>query len=149
MSEHKDMNGLWSGRYFYNFSESAVSFTAWFDDTEGVLSGSTFEDNTFAPGAPDELAATLTGLRHGNEIEFSKLYDPATGILQPPLMYLGAVNASFTTAKGHWRFASAADHAGHFELSRISSGAKMGVERKVEVPVVVTSSPTLPSTRST
>ncbi len=128
------MSGLWSGVYFYGSGE-AVPFSAWIEDLDGALSGTTLEPNTFAPTSAEELEASLSGTRLGTAVEFNKIYAPSTGIVQPPLIYRGQANTDFTEVTGQWKFAGWSSVSGGFKLSRLKSSKAVVTEKSIPAPV--------------
>lgn len=134
MSQTSDMSGLWSGIYFYG-ADAGVPFSAWIDEADGALSGTTLEPNTFAATSAEELEANITGTRRGVSVEFTKIYAPSTGIRQPPLIYRGDVNGDFTEVTGRWAFSSLGAPSGRFKLSRLKSSAAVREEKAVPAPI--------------
>ena len=123
MSANTDMNGLWSGEYRYDDGGAPVRFTAVITETDGMVSGTTLEPATFGPLAAceTEYEATILGDRCGAHVWFTKRYVASTGILQPPLIYSGAVDAAFTRIAGRWAFTEVLGISGSFSLSRVAS----------------------------
>ncbi|WP_272987314.1 MULTISPECIES: hypothetical protein [Hyphomonas] len=132
MSGLKNMSGLWSGEYRYNANGECVSFTAMLTEIDGKLCGTTLEPVTFGPllGYEPEYDATIRGDRCGQHVLLSKRYVPETGIIQPDLIYCGAVDASFMLFTGRWSFSEDARITGTFSLSRVASrtGASLAVQ---------------------
>jgi len=123
------MSGLWSGEYRYDANGECVSFTAMLTETDGGLCGTTLEPATFGPfhGCEFEYEATIRGDRCGQHVLFSKRYVPESGILQPQLIYAGAVNAAFTLFTGRWAFAEHVLATGTFSLSRVATRNAMSL----------------------
>ncbi|MCB9961829.1 MAG: hypothetical protein R3B98_08265 [Hyphomonas sp.] len=123
MSGHQDMSGLWSGEYRYDHDGMCVRFTAMITETDGKLCGTTLEPATFGPlaGPDGEYEATIRGDRCGQHVLFSKRYLDSIGNGQPPLLYSGAVDATFTLINGRWTFAEPALPSGTFSLSRVTT----------------------------
>jgi len=132
MSGHKNMSGLWSGEFRYDANGECVSFTAMLTEIDGNICGTTLEPVTFGPmlGYEPEYDATIRGDRCGQHILFSKRYVPSTGIIQPDLIYCGAVDASFSLFTGRWSLSERVRVCGTFSLSRVStrSGASLAVQ---------------------
>ena len=130
VSEHTDMNGLWSGLYDYGgLIPTLVRFTAWFDDQDGVLTGSSLEENTFADPILEDLTAELTGARSALDVSFTKRYAPVPGVHDFPIRYSGFADSAFTEVVGEWRFDHRGDLSGHFVLHRSSSGVSAKATR--------------------
>ena len=133
-SSSSDLTGLWSGEYWYGGAGQPTPFTAHFVDTDGSLTGTTLEPNTFADPGLGELSATLRGARGDQSVRFVKLYDPAPGVHRSPIHYAGSVDAEFTMIDGGWSIAGAEGGSGRFVLVRVSRGAQTeAVERKEEI----------------
>lgn len=129
-----DLTGLWSGEYWYDLVNTPTPFTAHFVDAGGSLSGTTLEPNTFANGGGGELSADIRGARGDLSVRFTKLYHPAPGVHQHPIIYTGAVDADFTMIDGEWTFTGMSAWRGRFVLVRVSRGAKaIEVEREEAV----------------
>lgn len=125
------MNGLWSGWYSYEGLGQAVPFTAWIDDTGGLLLGTILEPNTFSPLDLDDLQADLSGTRDGQAVFFSKVYSDDQGAHASPILYGGEADARFERVMGRWSFPHLNGLEGRFELTRSSRGIGEGVLRKV------------------
>lgn len=126
MNDHKDMNGIWSGRYEYSGRGEAVKFTAWIDDSSGALSGTMLEPNTFVASHAEDLQAIIDGSRLTLEIEFTKTYEASSGAHDIPIVYSGTVDKAFTLLRGTWAFPDGPMFGrGIFEMSRTS----VGIER--------------------
>jgi hypothetical protein len=110
-----DVTGAWTGEYRYDDpGRDPVVMDASFTAVSGVLTGSTTEPNTFAPGAPPELPATVAGeVLVGGRITFMKAYD--AGTVQHSILYIGQLDARRRTLAGRWRTRGA---SGTFELQR-------------------------------
>ena len=119
------MTGLWSGEYRYDGGGEAVRFTAILCETDGTIRGTTLEPATFGPlaGLETEYEATVRGDRCGAHVLFTKLYMPCTGLIQPPLLYSGAVDTAFTRIAGRWAFTEALSISGMFSLTRVATRA--------------------------
>ena len=117
------MSGLWSGEYRYDGRGGSVRFTAVLTETDGNLCGTTLEPATFGPlaGQDAEYEATLRGDRCGPHVLFTKRYVRASGIVQPQLLYSGAVDGAFTRLTGRWAFDEPSGISGSFALSRVST----------------------------
>ena len=135
MTQHVDMNGLWSGSYSYDLIDSPVRFTAWIDDQSGALGGTIAEPNTFVRGGPDDLEANIKGSRLGVVIDFVKTYSISSDVHLDPIFYEGEANRGFTEVRGVWRIKSDGMRPGKFTLTRISHGmeAAASKHRSVEV----------------
>ena len=121
MSVDEDLGGLWSGEYRYSGLDVAVPFTAIITEDGGQFRGITLEPATFGPVREGEYEASIRGDRVGQHLWFSKLYDPSTGIQQPPLLYSGSVDSSFRLITGRWVLPDETDRIhGTFSLSRVA-----------------------------
>lgn len=135
-SRETDLTGLWSGEYWYGGAGNPTPFSAHLVDTAGEIEGTTLEPNTWAPGGPEELSATLTGQRGDLSVRFIKLYTPAAGVHHLPIFYSGLVDPGLTMIDGDWRFEAQGQPSGRFVLVRVSRGAQAkSVERAVELIV--------------
>ncbi|MEM9668584.1 MAG: hypothetical protein AAF950_06625 [Pseudomonadota bacterium] len=137
MAKSTDMNGIWSGMYNYDDFDMTVKFTAWMDDQNGVLGGTTMEPNTFVPEGPEDLMAVIEGARSILDVAFRKTYDQTTGIIQPTLIYEGEANKDFTEVQGVWRFDEPLKVAGEFRLIRMAEGiaSKLASLRSASVDI--------------
>ena len=111
------IGGRWIGRYDYARGLGApVAFEAVLDDASGRLSGRTTEPNGFAPGAGDELTATLDGWTDDGALGFTKVYDTVAQGDHP--VYEGRLDAAGVRISGTWRFPSWPWIAGTFVMVR-------------------------------
>lgn len=133
-SRDTDLTGLWSGEYWYGGTGQPTPFTAHFVDAGGALTGTTLEPNTFADPDLSELSATLRGSRGELSARFVKLYDPAPGVHQAPILYSGAIDPNFTMIDGEWSFGAVTGvgGSGRFVLVRVSRGAVAEAVERVE-----------------
>ncbi|MEM6410035.1 MAG: hypothetical protein AAF683_00705 [Pseudomonadota bacterium] len=122
MAKSSDMNGIWSGMYNYNDIDMTVKFTAWLDDQNSVIGGTTMEPNTFAPEGPDDLMAIIEGARAGLDVAFQKTYEASSGVVQTPVFYEGEVDPDFKEVRGVWRFEAPERTSGEFRLIRMAEG---------------------------
>ncbi|KJS27602.1 MAG: hypothetical protein VR75_02275 [Hyphomonadaceae bacterium BRH_c29] len=129
MSEHKDMCGLWSGTYRNDRDGTCVSFSAMFTEANGQLCGTTLEPATFGPllGCDFEYEATVRGDRCGQHILLTKRFVPSTGILQPEVFFVGAVDASFTRFTGRWAVSEQVQQSGTFTLTRVATRTRFSL----------------------
>lgn len=135
MAGKGDMNGLWSGWYDYAGLSEPVSFTAWFDETRGILSGTILEPNTFGDPSLDDLHADITGAREGYDVAFIKLYRPDQGAHGQDIRYEGVADSDFNRVRGVWSIDAAESVAGRFELARSSRSISEAILRRVLAPV--------------
>lgn len=121
-SKDGDLTGLWSGEFWYRGVSFPTPFTAHFIDSDGDLSGTTLEPNTFA--APDlaDLSGELSGSRGALSLRFTKIYHPNPGVHSLPIFYDGAVDPNFTLIDGEWNFGVDGALSGRFVLVRVSRG---------------------------
>lgn len=135
MSGNGNMNGLWSGWYAYSALSEPVPFTAWVDDTAGLLTGTILEPNTFSLMDLDDLQAEIAGTRHGNHVDFTKTYNADQGVHPYHILYDGQANAAFDHIVGEWSFAGAVGGRGPFEMTRSSRSISEGILRDVLAPI--------------
>ncbi len=131
MATGKDMNGLWSGWYTYSSLGEPVPFTAWIDDSAGLLTGTILEPNTFSNLDIDDLQAELAGTRLGRDVFFSKTYGQGQGAHNLPIAYEGRADEDFETVRGQWSFTDPRGESGPFELKRSSKSNSEGILREV------------------
>ena len=131
MASPENMNGLWSGWYAYARFSQPVTFTAWIDDTSGLLTGTILEPNTFSSQQVDDLQSEVAGTRDGHHIFFSKTYLSGQGAHDRPIAYNGLADSGFELVRGEWSFAG--PHWGHgaFELKRASGSISEGILKEV------------------
>ena len=111
-----EISGVWSGRYDRDQDDSeGVRFSAWLNISNGRLSGSTLEPNTFVPDQGEELDATLRGHVNGTEVVFLKSYH---GVDQEPVYYEGEIVDDGSRIVGKWYFGWPDELSGTFELNR-------------------------------
>lgn len=120
------MSGLWTGRYYYDDDHKPVSFTVWLDEMNTQIVGTTLEPNTFAPDAPDELAAVIVGERDQTTFNVQKIYTTDLGFESEALKYTGTVSSDFTSASGRWTLQRIGSSTGTFQLTRLSNERFMG-----------------------
>jgi hypothetical protein len=112
------LSGEWSGEFWDGAEEGLTSFAANIVDTTGSLVGTTIEPD------PDndsgELSAVLTGVRHGYEVSFVKVYDAAGELGVPPISFSGTANAALDVVKGKWVQLERNPLRGGFAMHRIS-----------------------------
>jgi len=97
----RDLTGIWNGLYTYPDGRS-TSFVATLIETGGTLSGTTHEPSTRATRSGATLFASLSGLRRGSAVSFTKTYDQADVFHQSPILYDGALNGEATEIEGRW-----------------------------------------------
>ncbi|MEM1106575.1 MAG: hypothetical protein AAGH87_09315 [Pseudomonadota bacterium] len=131
MGSKRDMNGLWSGWYTYASLGEPVTFTAWIDDSAGLLTGTILEPNTFSRLEIDDLSAEIAGTRLRQDIFFSKTYSANQGAHGRPIAYEGRADEAFETVRGQWSFTKPSDGRGPFELTRSSKSISEGILRDV------------------
>ena len=113
-SKAANLSGLWMGSFSYPAEAGPTTpFLARIEDHDGSLSGTTIEPNTIGPSS-EELEAVLSGSRHGNSVDFTKLYDGASDAAHP-VDYVGRLSGDGNTISGVW---SLADMDGTFEMHR-------------------------------
>jgi len=129
MSEHKDMCGLWSGTYRNDRDGTSVCFSAMLTEVDGKLCGTSLEPATFGPllGCDFEYEATLRGDRCGQHVMLTKRYVPATGILQPEALLVGAVDAAFNRFTGRWAVSEQPQQSGAVSLTRVATRTRFSI----------------------
>lgn len=109
-----NLSGLWLGSYAYPAGQGPTTpFLARIEDDAGSLSGSIIEPNTIGLSS-GELEAVISGSRHGDAVDFTKLYDGASDAAHA-VDYVGRVSADGNSVTGVW---SLADLDGPFEMHR-------------------------------
>jgi hypothetical protein len=129
MSEHKDMCGLWSGTCRNERDGTSFSFSAMLTEVDGKLCGTSLEPATFGPllGCDFEYEATLRGDRCGQHVMLTKRYVPASGLLQPEVLLVGAVDASFNTFTGRWAVSEQTQQSGTVSLTRVGTRTRFSI----------------------
>ncbi|WP_343518982.1 hypothetical protein [Sphingomonas sp.] len=113
MNDPRDVGGVWYGRYFSSSWEvEENSFIAHLDETGGAVTGTITEPDT--TGAADIRRAFVDGSRTGDQLRFTKQYDPA-GALAHSVAYAGTINEDGTEVSGEWRFSG---YHGSFVMHR-------------------------------
>ena len=138
MAGTQDLNGLWSGQFYYPeiLRMEPVSFTAWIDDTNGLLSGSILEPNTFADGGPSMLSASLQGERTGTGVIFTKRYEAGQNAHSENIVYSGTIAEDFKLITGKWAFERPDRMSGLFVLSRSSDEQSAKLSEKAQRQLV-------------
>lgn len=121
-SKDGDLTGLWSGEFWYRGVSYPTLFSAHFIDSDGHLSGTTLEPNTFAAPDLDDLSGDVSGSRGALSVRFTKIYHPARGVHSLPIFYSGVVDPDFTLIDGEWNFGEFGSLSGRFVLVRVSRG---------------------------
>jgi hypothetical protein len=96
------LSGQWQGSYGYTDSRPAVSFIMEATFTDGGLSGSISEPNTFGTPGVAFLHAYVQGSIDGDVIQFTKTYD-GTGGQNHSVQYNGVIDRSNHRITGTWR----------------------------------------------
>ncbi len=110
------LNGVWSGCFYYESEgQEGVTFSAWLTLTNGRITGSSLEPNTFVDEDKDELEAILSGHLDGEEIIFLKTY---RGLDQEPIYCEGSVCPRGEKIIGKWYFNWPKEIIGTFEMER-------------------------------
>ena len=127
---HSKAAGIWSGRYWYLHTnpENAlvVPFSAFINEVDGLLSGTTLEPNSFAENGMLELGAALSGAREDRAVEFIKVYDSAPDVHDMPIIYEGELDDDGARIIGGWTLETIdGGFAGGFELVRASHASSM------------------------
>ncbi|TDR93787.1 hypothetical protein [Enterovirga rhinocerotis] len=116
LADH-DLTGIWQGLYSYEGIGPHVGFTATLLETGGALYGMTHEREPWA-GSSD-LEASLSGLRSGQAVVFTKAYS-VQDEAHPPIAYDGTVSADGTEIEGTWMLSTLHREtmSGRFLMSR-------------------------------
>ena len=127
---HSTAAGIWSGRYWYLHIQPEngliVPFSAFISETDGMLSGTTLEPNSFVENGMMELSAALSGMREDGIVEFVKVYDSAPDVHDMPIIYEGEMDSDGMRIFGGWTLESDdGAFAGGFELVRASHASSM------------------------
>lgn len=119
-SYRTDISGLWHGWYGYGTGGFSVPFTAWLQQSENAVTGSTLEPNTFAHGGQTELSAEIEGDIWIGELSFRKIYLPSPGVHDSPIFYIGFISDDGSEISGDWRIDDPrGSSSGPFQLSRL------------------------------
>jgi len=94
------LTGVWTGRYAYPRALAPVPFLATLIEFGGNFTGSIHEPDDTGTGAV--AYASIEGLRQGNEVTFTKVYDNAVSQHDLPIRYSGQLNSDATEIKGRW-----------------------------------------------
>ncbi|MBB35580.1 MAG: hypothetical protein CME88_08910 [Hirschia sp.] len=126
----ESLSGLWSGRYWYMSTElhipATVPFSAVILDTDGKITGTTLEPNSFVNNELIELTSIIDGQREGGMIDFLKIYDDLPDLHQYPIDYAGEVDEDLSRIVGGWSITHDLDEVrGGFELVRLSQTVEM------------------------
>ncbi|MFL4468767.1 hypothetical protein ACERZ8_02340 [Tateyamaria armeniaca] len=113
------LSGAWTGVYDYdNPGQDAVSFVATLTDIAGVIWGETSEPNSFSPIPDKDLVASISGLRTGREVTFSKEYQASVQGGEEVVFYAGQVSEDGQRIKGTWRIQFPFEVGGPFVMDR-------------------------------
>lgn len=93
------LTGVWTGRYAYPHALAPVPFLATVIEMSGNFTGSTHEQ---AETGGAVAYASIEGVRQGNEVTFTKIYDNAVSQHDLPIRYSGQLNSDATEIKGRW-----------------------------------------------
>lgn len=131
------LSGTWTGVYDYDDpAHDPVSFNADLMDIAGVLWGETSEPNTFSPIAAKHLIASVSGLRTGREVTFTKEYQAIVQGGEEVVFYAGQVTEDGQRIKGTWRIRFPHEISGPFVMNR-TDGAEVALLRKAAAEVEV------------
>lgn len=113
------LSGAWTGVYDYDDpGRDAVSFVASLTDIAGVIWGETSEPNSFSPIPDTDLVASVSGLRTGREVTFSKEYQASVQGGEDVVFYAGQVSENGQRIKGTWRIRFPFEIGGPFVMDR-------------------------------
>ena len=124
------LSGLWTGRYWYMSSNqhipATVPFSAVILDSDGIVTGTTLEPNSFANNNLSELTATIDGQQQDGMIDFMKIYDLLPDVHQYPIDYTGDIDEDWTRIVGGWCITLEDWHEhGGFELVRVTKSVEI------------------------
>ena len=109
------LTGTWAGRYEYSSGKMAgVDFTMKLIFSQGRITGSVIEPNTFGNKSSKNLYANFSGIVNGNRIQWIKKYDGTAGVSHS-VAYSGRIDRATNRIVGNWRIGSNA--TGSFALA--------------------------------
>lgn len=124
-SRETDISGLWHGWYGYGPGGFTVPFTAWFQQSEHTVTGTTLEPNTFAHAGQSELPAEIKGDIWIGELSFRKIYLPSPGVHDTPIFYIGFISEDAHEINGDWRIDDPrGSGSGPFQLLRLRAASE-------------------------
>lgn len=110
------LTGTWSGRYEYPIKKRrGVDFSMKLIFSQGLITGSIIEPNTFGSKASRNLYAHFKGTVTGNQIRWVKKYD-GTGGVDHIVIYEGKLDRAAQTVTGKWKIPG--NWSGAFSLRR-------------------------------
>jgi hypothetical protein len=131
------LTGVWSGEYWYDeVADERAPFAAHITESSSHIAGTTLELATF-DGLTGDLTSQLNGERQGTSVRFTKLYDPAPGLHQLPIDYIGEANDELTAIEGYWIMFEPEPWRGRFRMSRVATGAKLAIQRASAEPATI------------
>ena len=132
-----NLTGDWSGHYSYPRGFGPTTpFLARIEDDGGRFTGTIVEPDTLTGRA---LTASITGLRHGTSVDFTKTYGPGARFgYENPVDYVGSLSEDGNVLKGVW---SLLELDGTFEMHREAAAeeedaceAEVALPEPVSVP---------------
>ena len=131
MSGAADLSGRWSGIFNYPRLLPPTSFEADLRDHGGAISGVTTEPD-LEPGCEGQtLHATIEGVREGDTLRFTKIYDDLKHAAEP-VQYHGLIQPGGDEIDGTWEIAGV--WSGTFLMVR-SAGSTEEVAKAVSEEV--------------
>ncbi|MES1200672.1 MAG: hypothetical protein ABUS57_04400 [Pseudomonadota bacterium] len=127
------LSGAWSGAYRYPrdaFPETV--FEARIEEGEAGFEGVTSEPNIIRQGRESVLTATISGLRIGRDVAFTKYMDGSGG-MKHAIQYRGLADADLTRIEGAWVIPG--DWSGTFFMTRVDDGENIAQSAKAEETV--------------
>jgi hypothetical protein len=112
----RSLTGAWSGAYQYagNVWPETV-FNAVIDERDGRFTGSTTEPNVVHPWLGGVVTADIDGMRHDQDVNFTKFMDGSGG-MHHAIHYDGRADPDLTRVNGTWRIPG--DGSGTFFMTR-------------------------------
>jgi hypothetical protein len=127
-----DLNGAWTGVYFYPDEDLSTPFVATLIEAGGGISGMTEERDNYEIFGSPIVYANLSGSRDGQTVAFRKTYENAPDD-QSPIDYEGDVNTELTRIEGQWTIPGV--WSGRFLMTRAVGRNDNAVERTTEIVV--------------
>ena len=128
----------WSGEFAYpRHSGPTTPFLAAIQDEGGRLTGTIIEPDIVTGAA--SVTATLSGLRHGSSVDFTKTYSAPPSGYENPVDYVGSLSDDGNTVKGVW---SLLELDGTFEMRREAASEELAEEEAATELVLAGDAPT-------
>ncbi|HEY7853463.1 MAG TPA: hypothetical protein VIB82_10855 [Caulobacteraceae bacterium] len=135
MSLSASLTGVWDGQFNYPRLLPPNSFTAVILEFGGAISGTVHEVADTGRSKGVTVTAAITGTRSGQNVTFTKVYDPEGKRHRHPVHYEGAVNADATQITGTWTIPG--NWTGNFIMTRSPGGEEtVAAEREAFEPAL-------------